>query len=82
MTSINTDILCVNTQSQLGQDAKVLVRLARQGDVGTLHFAISHVAMHNLMRSIKGTVTGTITTDQHQKAESKIVKLKKTLGNY
>jgi hypothetical protein len=82
MQSSNTDILCVNTQSQLGQDSKRLVRLARQGDVGTLHFAISHIAMHNLMRAIKGTVEDTITAVQHRKAEAKIVSLKKTLGNY
>ena len=82
MTSINTDILCVNTQSQLGQDSKKFVRLARQGDVGALHYAISHIAMHNLMRAVKGTAEDTLTDEQYKRARGKIVSLRNTLGNY
>lgn len=82
MTTQNIDILCVNTQTQLGLDSKKLVRLSRQGDIGTLHYAISHIAMHNLMRALKGTKSGDITETQYRKAEANIVKLKKTLENY
>lgn len=82
MTSRNTDILCVNTQTQLGADSKKFVRLARQGDVGALHFAISHIAMHNLMRAIKGVASNTITEDQHNRTKAKIVGLRNTLSNY
>ena len=58
---MNADILCVNSQSELGQQGVRLVRLIKRGDIGAGSFAINHMAMHGLMRAVKDTNDSVLT---------------------
>ena len=55
MTQENIDILCVNTQTELGLQGVVLVRLIKNGDISAQAYGANHMALHSHMRANMGS---------------------------
>ena len=74
---MGADILCVNAQSELGQQGVRLVRLIRRGDLAAGNFAINHMAMHGLMRAVKDTNNNVLelTAEQLHTADEKMISI-------
>ena len=53
MTQEQLDILCVNTQTEIGKEVVILKTLISKKDAGTMAYAIKLMHLHSLMRSIK-----------------------------
>jgi hypothetical protein len=53
MTQDQLDILCVNTQSDIGDQAVVLVRLIKNVDLSAQAYAANFFALHAHMKSIQ-----------------------------
>lgn len=74
MTQEQLDILCVNTQSNLGLQGAVLVDLIQNGDLSAQALTATHFALHGHMRAIKDydIATGDLTDAELELAEDNI----------
>lgn len=77
MTQENLDILCVNTQCELGDQGAILVRLIKSGDMSAQAFVAGHFALHGHMRAIKdySIANGDLTDEELFIAEENIIRL-------
>lgn len=65
MTQDQLDILCVNTQIEIGLESSILKDLLEKKDTGALTYATKLMHLHGLMRSIKDfDITSEDLTDQ------------------
>lgn len=53
MTQDELDILCVNTQCDIGDQGVILVRLIKNGDISAQAYAANFFALHGHMKAIQ-----------------------------
>ena len=84
MTQTEVDILCVNTQSELGLQGSVLVKMIRTGDLSAPAMAANHMALNGLMRAIKDyDVTSEVLSDDELFGiQEKIISLVNSSSTY
>ena len=74
MEQLELDILCVNSQTEIGLEACVLVDLLENGDKGSVTFANNLIHLNSLMKAIKDVDvdSGELTDQEQMEAQEKI----------
>lgn len=84
MEQLEIDTLCVNTQTEIGQQATVLVDLIEAQDVGAITYATNLLHLNNLMRAIKDhdVDNDDLTDDQMMAAQENIHRIVRAQRNF